>query len=373
MWVELNIYLFLQTQEISKGLFGGLGSIIIFGTIVILLVQVVSDNRFEKQIKEIVKNEKEFTTEKNLKIGRLLINEKFILYYGMFRKRVIPISQIVKAEYQEYSVRKNTGRWGYISYSGNYIFLIREGKRRIELRAPKNYLGEEGKAITNSINAVVSGKKIRESTIEYYKEYDADFPFYAVLTVILFGILLLLIILYPFIKDVFVANDNKIETMLYCVAFEGRFQIFLMLLFICFVIGAYVWKHFYLWVDDFSEIFSNIFLYIILAISFFVVELPWNFSTYKEGFQEDYFDYKNGRYETVETDLILMETEGWGWHEGMQEMVERYDIRIDECYSSQMKRDFYLVDKIVEINRDATYQIKYLTNSGIIVEIQEVD
>lgn len=57
------------------------------------------------------------------------------------------------------------------------------------------------------------------------------------------------------------------------------------------------------------------------------------------------------------------------------EIIERYDIDVrtvrhsDSIYA---KDSLYLIDNDVEIRDDCIYQIKYLKNSRIIVEIQEV-
>ena len=57
------------------------------------------------------------------------------------------------------------------------------------------------------------------------------------------------------------------------------------------------------------------------------------------------------------------------------ELVEQYDIDIrkvrypDSIYA---KDSLYLIDNDIEISKGCIYQVKYLKNSRIIVEIQEI-
>ena len=218
VWLEYLLYSWYRVGKVDTFVLYGVGSVIIITVTALLLIHMVTSITFWKEVENTLERTN-YYEQVNLKIGHLLVHEKFILDYGMFRKRVILIEGIFCAKNRnEHLVNGDRS----IAFDVNNIILLRKGAKQIRLSAPVDFLGKESKAITDAINDAIEGKKIQSDVKEFYKRYPCDFPFYCLLSVCIFPVIGLLVGLFPYIRDMFVDSQDKVKTLLFCISYEGK-------------------------------------------------------------------------------------------------------------------------------------------------------
>lgn len=118
-------------------------------------------------------------------------------------------------------------------------------------------------------------------------------------------------------------------------------------------------------------------LAIICFTPFVEFALPWDFAQYCDEYKEDYKTYKNGEYETIELELYdIGEAAKGSCFDNASEIIEQYDMDIKNVRCTDYKYfgdTLHLINNDIGICEGSIYKVKYLKNSGIIVEIQEVD
>lgn len=370
LFSEIFIYIYTDPfqagREIVPFLFGAL--LLIESSIVFL--QFVSKRRFLRQIREMSEEEKHVFLERPLLIGSVLVNESFVIEYRMFRKRIIPIKEIFRAKFIE---EECNGRAGSIrvSFAMRHITLLRIGKRQINMKAPVAFIGKEPEAIVNSINHVIQGEKIREGTKNIYAEYDGDFPFYGIFVLGLVGILFFLNRIYIPFMDLFINKKDDIEYFLFHVGYDRYFQVGMFVIVALYAAVSFFWKYSYMGIN-FDSILSNFVPLGILLILFFAMISLADYEEISLEARKDFVNYKNGDFEYIET---MLEDEGnyfWGKdNKELENLTKRLEIR----RYLNIEQDKYLfgfgsTDIIV---KERKYQIKYLKNTSIITEIQEMD
>lgn len=373
IWCEFMVLMYRDASEKNKYEMYMLGIGLVIIVLTMLLIHTITNHSFWKKINNLTEDEINTFKGKNLKVDRYLINENFILEYGMFRKRVIRMDEIEKAELSSYQTDANIRYMGKTTITTSVIVLKRKEKKQISIKAPVNLFGNEVQDMINAINDAVEGKCIEKKIKEFYEIFLCEIPFYGILSLCIIPVMKGLVLLYPYIRDLFIVNQNKIKTVLFCVAYEARMEIIILIIMCLFLGAMFYWKYCMIGLD--FETGKHYFVLICLGLIVMSLKflLPWDYSTYKDGFQIDYYNYKNGNYEEINTSLILTKTDGYGWDKRMQGIIERYDINIVEYYSEELKQDFYIIDDDVKLDKDTTYQVEYLANSKIIVDIQEME
>ncbi len=373
VWGEFMLLMYRNASEKNKHEMYMIGIGIAVVILIILSIHIITNHLFWKKINVLIKDDKNAFDGKYLRIDRYLINEKFLLEYGMFRKRVIYMGELEKAELSSYQTDTNLRYLGKTSFITSVIILSRKGKKQIVIKAPVNLFGNEKQDMINAINNAVAGKEIDEKTRIFYETFLYQVPFYGILSICIIPVMKALILLYPYIRDLFVINSNKIKTILFCISYEARMEI-IVLAIMCIFLGAmFYWKYCMIGLDFETGKHYFVVIGIGLIVMFLKFLLPWDYSSYKNEFQADYRDYKNANYEVIETGLVLTEENCYGWDKRMQDIVERYNINITKLYSGERKESFYLIDNNFELDKETIYQVKYLPNSKIVIEIQEVE
>lgn len=371
VWLEFLTYIWWQTGEIDTFALYNVGSIVVVVVSILLLIHMQTSITFWKQV-DTTLEKLHYLEQENLKIGRLLVNEKFILDYGMLRKRVIPIEGIFCAKN-----RKDHVVSARVAFDVNKIALLRKGAKEILLCAPVDFLDKESAAITDAINDAIEGKRIRSDVKEFYKKYPCDFPFYSLLSICIYPIVGVLIWLFPYIRDLFVDNQDKIKTLLFCVSYEGRIRVIIVILLYLFFVGMFILKHFFMGINMGSLKTFFALVLIINLTPFMQFALPWEFAQYCAEYKEDYKAYGNGEYEMMELELYdAGDVSSGSCLDKASDIVERYDIDIRKVrYPDSIYADdsLYLVNNDIEIKEECIYRVKYLKNSRIIVKIQEVE
>lgn len=216
IWMESLVYMQLKAGDVDTFVLYGLGSIVGITTVTSLLIHMITSVIFWRKVDALI-GEMPYFEEESLKIGRILVNEKFILDYGMFRKRVISIDEIFCVKNRKEFVPTGNGRGGYYE---NRIVLLRKGAKEIKLYAPTDFFYKESEMIVKAINDAIEGKRINREIKELGKKYPCDFPFYSFLGICIVPIMGVLIWLFPYIRDLFVDHQDVIKTFLFCVSYE---------------------------------------------------------------------------------------------------------------------------------------------------------
>lgn len=235
-----------------------------------MTIQIVTKKKLQKQWKELSETERASFHARPLLVGPILVNQSSVVEYRMFRKRIIPMKDIYIAKYKEEEHSARAGAILYIAVSKK-IILIREGKKRIVVKAPAIFIGQEPLAIVNSINNVINGRNINENTKDIYEEYDGDYPFYGCFLVALFGLYCLLQRLINPVMNLFMDKEDKMQSLLFHLGYEQCFQVGIYVIMGIFIVVSFIWKYKYLGID-WDSVFSNflgvaILIYILIGMA----------------------------------------------------------------------------------------------------------
>ncbi len=373
IWLEALLYMQIKVGKIEGFLLYILGSMVCVTTAVMLLIHIITNILFWKRLSRVIEKNTDYKDE-NLKIGRILVNADFILDYGIFRKRIIPIAEIFCVKNRKEIVSSGNRR---VAYHVNRIVLLRKGAREIKLYAPTDFLCEESKLVVKAINNAIEGKSIYRENERLGRKYPCDFPFYSFLGICIIPVMGVLIWLYPYIRDLLVDHQDKIKTFLFCVSYEEIVRRIIVILLYLFFIGMFTWKHYFMRIDLGSLKTFFALVAIICFTPFVQFALPWDFAQYCEEYKEDYKAYQSGNYEIIEVELYdIGEASEGSCFEKASEIVERYDmyVRNVRCPDyNYFGNTLHLINNDISISEGSTYKVKYLKNSGIIIEIQEVE
>ena len=371
VWLEFYAYISGSPSEGDKAFNCFVGWSIGIIAFILLSIHMITSITFWNKVNQTME-ELHYSGGDYLKIGKLLVSEKFILDYGMFRKRIISFEGMFRAKNQKDHVVSGNKR---VAFDVNSIILMRRGQKQISVSAPVDFIAHESQAMTNAINDIIEGKKISKKDIELYKKYPCDFPFYGLLSMCIIPIIVFFKWLYPYIRDLFVSGMDKTEMTLFCVAYEGRMQTVITVMLFLLVVGIFIFKHYFMGINLGSlKTFFALLLLQYFIWGFATSFLPWDFDTYKKDFQKDYRAYKHEEFETEE---LILTGGGIGnsWSDRVNEIYEKYDLNVRSCrlLENGMWADaFYLIDNDMEIESGNVYYCKYLKNTRIIVEIQKL-
>lgn len=372
LFSEIFIYIytdpFQEGREIVPFLFGAL---LLIESIIVLL-QLVTKGRFFKQIKGMKEEEKSTFLVRPLLIGPILVNESFVIEYRMFRKRIIPIREIFQAKYKEEECNRRAGSVR-VSFLMRRITLLRKGKRQINMKAPAPFIGEEPVAIVNSINHIIQGEKIREGTKDIYAKYDGDYPFYGIFVLGLAGIIFFLNRIYMPFMDLFINKKDDIEYFLFHVGYDRYFQIGVFVIVALYAVASFIWKYNYMGID-FDSILSNFVPLGVLLILFAVMLSLTDYGEISLEARKDFVNYKNEDFEYIET--VLVGGDSYFSREDNKELknlTKRRQLEIRRYLSIEQDKYLFCFGSTDIIVKERKYQIKYLKNTSLITEIQEMD
>ena len=372
LFSEIFIYIytdpFQEGREIVPFLFGAL---LLIESIIVFL-QLVTKGRFFKQIKGMKEEEKSAFLVRPLLIGPILVNESFVIEYRMFRKRIIPIREIFQAKYKEEECNRRAGSVR-VSFLMRRITLLRKGKRQINMKAPAPFIGEEPVAIVNSINHIIQGEKIREGTKDIYAKYDGAYPFYGIFVLGLAGIIFFLNRIYMPFMDLFINKKDDIEYFLFHVGYDRYFQIGVFVIVALYAVASFIWKYNYLGID-FDSILSNFVPLGVLLILFVVILSLTDYGEISLEARKDFVNYKNEDFEYIET--VLAGGDNYFTREDNKELenlTKRRQLEIRRYLSIEQNKYLLCFGSIDIIVKERKYQIKYLKNTSLIMEIREMD
>ena len=288
----------------------------------------------------------------------------------MFRKRIIPIRDIYIAKYKE---EESDSRAGAIrvSFVLKRIILLREGKKRILLKVPAIFMGEEPLVIVNSINNAIKGKKINEKTKDIYEKYDGDYPFYGYFLVALFGLYCLLQRLIHPIMNFFADKDNNIQNLLFHLGYDRYFQMGVYVIIGIVIILGFIWKYMY-WGINLDSVLSNfigisILIYVMIALMSVV-----DYGDISTLARKDYKDYQKENYQYIETKFIYCGDYFFRYkgNVDLREFLEEMNIELLVFKSCNTNEYFlYACEKNEsKIIKEKEYQMKFLENMHLIVD-----
>lgn len=372
LFFEMLIYIYTDPIQERRRIVPFLFEALLLIESIIIFLQLVAKRCFLKQIKEMSEEEKLAFLERPLLIGPVLVNESFVIEYRMFKKRIIPIQEIFQAKYKE---EECNGRAGMVrvSFLIKYITLLRRGKRQINMKAPAVFIGKEPVAIVNSINHIIQGGKIREGTKDIYDEYDGDYPFYGIFILVLPGLIFLLHRIYIPFMDLFINAKDDVEYFLFHVGYDRYFQIGIFVIVGLYVAVSFFWKYSYMGID-FDSILSNFIPLGILLTLFVVALFLVDYGEISLEARKDFVNYKKGDFEYIETvlaggdDYFLRED-----NKALEKLTKRCRLEMRRYLNIEQDIHLFCLNNNDIIVKEKKYQIKYLKNTSLIIEIQEMD
>lgn len=371
LFCELALYLYTDSSKSGIKTLPYIGIIVIVVESILIIIQIVTRKKLQKKFSELSETEKDSFQIRPLLVGPILVNESVVVEYRMFRKRIIPISDIYIAKYKE---EESDSRAGAISvgFVLKRIILTRKGKKRILIKAPATFIGEEPLAIVNSINNVIKGKNINENTKDVYAKYDGDYPFYGYFFSGLFGLYCLLQRLIQPVMNLFIDKDDKVQSFLFHLGYDRYFQIGVYVIIGIFVILSFIWKHKYLGID-LDSILSNFIGVAILISSFIILISTVDYGEISTLARKDYKDYQRGNYQYTETTIMYC---GSNFYKNMYksmdltELLEEMNIDL-LVYESCDTNEYFLYAcerNGSKIKEEKEYQMKFLENMHLIVD-----
>lgn len=367
-----EILIFYYTDPVREwgGMLLFLSVLVQIAEAVIIPVQIFSEICFRKQIKRLTEEEKQAFEKSPLRIGPILVNDAFIVEYRMFRKRVISISDIFRANYREQKY-KTQARGISVSHVHKDIVLLRIGKKQIVMKAPKTFMGQETDAVINSVNNVIEGKGVREDTKKYYSQYNGDFPFYGIFFLTLTGVIFLIYRCYIPFMDLFVNAKDRTAYFLFHAGYDRYFQIGAVVVICFYAIGCFAWKYHYLGFDFDSNAGNFVIPVTVLVLMFLNTAFVKDYGDISAHARADFAGYKKGNYGYTETSLIDIGNDfSRSGNMQLESMTEELGIEIQICKSADKSMEFMYVGEKLNILKDKEYQVVYLENTGIIVEIR---
>ncbi|MDE7423607.1 MAG: hypothetical protein K2N51_07945 [Lachnospiraceae bacterium] len=368
IFCELALYLYTDSSKAGIKILPYAGMAVMVIESVIITIQIVTKKMLQKQCRGLSEAERASFYDKPLLVGPILVNQFFVVEYRMFRKRIIPIKDIYIAKYKEEEYRARAGA----IFTSKKIVLIREGKKRILVKAPAIFIGQEPLVIVNSINNVINGKKIGENTKNIYEKYDGDYPFYGYFLVALFGLYCLLQRFINPVMNLFMDKEDKMQSLLFHLGYDRYFQIGMYVIIGIFIVFMFIWKYKYLGID-LDSILSNFLVFAIFVYIFIAMVSTVDYGDISLVARKDYKDYQRGKYQYTETKFINHGSyfSTYGENVNLRELLEEMNIGLRIYESCDTKESFLYVYENNEskIESDKKYEIKFLENTHLIIDI----
>lgn len=370
LFCELTLYVYSDSKKSNLKILSYVGLAVLLIESVMVIIQIVTRKKLQKKFSELSEAERVSFRTRPLLVGSILVNQSFVVEYRMFRKRIIPIRDIYIAKYKE---EESDSRAGAIrvSFVLKRIILLREGKKRILLKVPAIFIGEEPLEIVNSINNAIKGKNINEKTKDIYEKYDGDYPFYGYFLVALFGLYCLLQWLIHPIMNLFTNKDYNIQNLLFHLGYDRYFQMGVYVIIGIVIILGFIWKYMY-WGINLDSVLSNfigisILIYVMIALMSVV-----DYGDISTLARKDYKDYQKENYQYIETKFIYCGDYFFRYkgNVDLREFLEEMNIELLVFKSCNTNEYFlYACEKNEsKIIKEKEYQMKFLENMHLIVD-----
>jgi hypothetical protein len=339
-------------------------------------------SKYKKQISFFSKEELEKINEEAKTVynmGKLLITNDAIIFFGFFSKKVIPTKIIEKV----YKVEGTApGRWsdsGGISY--HTIILECKNNEKIYLPAPKNYNNIECLNCKNIIEKIVKNNKINENLSEkkyinvnsleeakIFRNYKETrlLSFIDIIVAILY--LLLCLIINKLIKTNINNGSNFVLKTFYSIGIEEfLINIEFVIYTIYFVIMA-VYSEFFDKNKEKGNTIAGTCRFVmgtlLITILFSGITIP-NYD-YQKDVRSDYISYLNDEYKTYTGKVSYFS--GGNYPDVNDVSWTGYYHGKKKSYSANNEVFIYTKGSLDE---DKIYKITYLPKTHLIVDINE--
>lgn len=335
----------------------------------IVSIELFAEIRFRWQTKGLTETERLSFRKTPLQTGPILVNDRCIVEYRMFRRRIIPICGIFRAKYQEQKPPQQNWRY-QVHFVTKYIVLLRKGKKQIMIKAPKSFFGGETKAVIDAVNTVIEGKEIAESMKREFSGYAGDFPFYGLFVFCMLGLSLLMYRSYIPFMDLFIDRTDAAAYFLYHAGFDRWFRAGAFVLICACAVGCLVWKirRFGVDLDSYGHNFVVPFGALAL-LSLHIVFLNGNYGDISAQARADFLAYQRGEYAYIVTKLA----DGGDYYANnpwLEDMIKERGLVLWKYVSTDHSMKLLQVGEPLELSEGKAYRIAYLENTGVIVEIR---
>ena len=369
IFLEIVIYVYTDSSRKGAEMLPFLAGGVFLLESIIIFIQLITKVHLHRQINALDEKEQAAFQKRPLLVGPVLVNQAFLVEYRMFKKRIIPIKNVLNAKYKEELCTGNSYRYR-VEFKIRNIVLIRKGEKQIVLKVPTIFIGTEPEAIVSSINRAIQGEKISEKTKDVYNEYDGDYPFYGIFLAILLGIIFLLHRLCIPFMNLFIDTGNELEVFLFRAGYERYFQIGAFVLVCLYVIFSFLWKYRYMGID-FDSMLTNFVIPFILLLLFFVRLSFVDYGDISSEARKDFADYQREKFEHAEVKLsggdnyFIRER-----NYALQDLTTELSLTLSRFAGKDKKLEFIGFYKDSDIVNEQAYQITYLKHTGLIVEMK---
>lgn len=174
----------------------------------------------------------------------------------------------------------------------------------------------------------------------------------------------------PFM-DLFINKKDDIEYFLFHVGYDRYFQIGMYVIVGLYAAVSFFWKYNYMGID-FDSILSNFVPFGIL-LSLFVVMLSLaDYGEISLQARKDFVNYKKEDFEYIET-VLSGGDNNFLRENNLENLAKRRQLEIWRYLNIEQDKDLFCFGNTDIIVKERKYQIKYLKNTGLITEIQEMD
>ncbi len=315
---------------------------------VLILIQVVSQiifairlSKFNSEQKDNVRKE----AESGLKRGRLLKTDDVLIYYGMFSKKVLLMSDILDWYPNAGSSSFYAPRAGTITMNWDCINVKMRNGRTKEL---------------NCSMACFGGA-------------PGELPVNSLIAVILLGLAFFIMWVYPKVMGIF-AGNNPTERLLYYAGYDVFYWLFAVLLIVVIGVAAYYLR--YRFLDsgyDMTMVRKILGAFAILVLLFLWLVFQMK-NDEADLARADLKAYRAGEFAMAEKESYGVsentnDGNGWGLYGHMARLGVKSNIL--EFWSGSMLIIDGTVEKMPESGK--MYRVYYLENTKILVDFEEVE
>lgn len=311
------------------------------------------------------------------KMGNLIVTKDVLITYGIFDRKIVPLSSIREAALSE-GAEYIPGRPG-IRIIKNSLMLKKMSGETIYIKCPALYKGTEGKTVLEMVKRRLEGKEPLAEQLSVFYDYTVNPPHFCLFLSVFLGILLFLAGSYETVKygNPPLVADAAVLLLFYtgysCFYFIGAIFVLLTALGIMMLL-----KYRYIR-TDWSDWVSRLGYGILFALCFFCLAAGVGDGCSRSAIiaRTDYRSYVNGQQETAA--CRLHDKSGGGrnmeWF-GLEAIkaAERFELE-PECYEIE-GRLFLTADSGTKIEEGEEYEIAFLENTRLITGFyrrQEVD
>lgn len=341
--------------------------ICILTALILAVIQQCSAKKYNKQLSELSEyqiSEAEKTASL-CKMGNWMITEEIIIYYGMFLKKVILIEDVADTALLDGEIQLHR-----MKVKSNHIEIIFKSGRKIQIKGPALYKGNESEALFNMINAGLNKRCVSKDDTAIFKNYKMNPPFNGILACIMLGVILVLLIIKDTVKYSFFSYDDGIKSLLLNVGYDSLFNMAAVLIFTAFFIIMLVIKQ-KITVNDKSDFISKrVFGAVIVLCCFFTFASLFLLDDNESLARADYKAYINKEYTEKMTELNKKGGYDIGWIKDLnaKKTIEKYNMNVI-CLTDG-KEQYFLINKDISIKQNKKYKIRYLDKTHIITEIE---